>query len=321
LTAGQDSRGSRLVAFFGERDRSDGGFLVDGAIEALRESGLEQSILVRGTEGFGARHKRQNADILSLSEDLPLVVTAAGDEVEAAGAARALREICGEGLILLEGGSSTTDTDRCRIEIWLRRGRRVGRTPAHRLAVDAARAAGAESAVALLGVDGSNRGNRERARFFSGNAGVPVVVTALMPRGRAASLIARLSGEIPGVAMDTVAAADGGGTGDGLERLTVYGSEALTENSRPLHSEILRAVRREGGAGATALTGIYGFSGTSEARGDVLLQTRRRVPVLTEVVDSAANCARWERSALEHGGPDVRAIRTPIRAIRRTVTR
>jgi PII-like signaling protein len=74
----------------------------------------------------------------------------------------------------------------------------------------------------------------------------------------------------------------------------------------------MRTVRREGGAGATALAGIYGFSGASQPRGDVLLQFRRRVPVLTEVVDSAANCARWEGVALGLGDRDVRTIRTPV---------
>jgi PII-like signaling protein len=316
LTVGEVSPRSRLVAFFGERDRRDGEFVVDGAIEALRASGLDRSILVRGTEGFGARHNRQNADLLSLSEDLPLMVTAGGDEVAAAGAAGALREISGQSLILLEHCSASADSGPCRVEVWLRRGRRVGRWPAHRLVVEAARGAGAEAAVALLGVDGSSRGNRERARFFSGNAGVPVIVTAFMPAGTASRLAARLSGEIPGAAVDAVAASGESGTGDGLERLTVYGSESLTGSGRSLHTEVLLTVRREGGAGATALAGVYGFSGASEPRGDVLIQARRRVPILTEVVDSPANCARWEQAALALGGPDVRTIRTPIRSTR-----
>jgi PII-like signaling protein len=281
-------------------------------IEAVRASGLEQGILVRGTEGFGARHRRQNAGLLSLSEDLPLLVAAAGSAAEAAGVADALRGISRDGLILLEGGSSKDDSGRCRVEFWLRRGRRVRRKPAHRVVIEAAKAAGAEAAVSMLGVDGTSRGNRERARFFSGNAGVPLVVTALMPGNAAARLIARLTGEIPGIAVDVITAAAGAGRREGFERLTVYGSEGVTRTGRPLHSELMRTVRREGGAGATALAGIYGFSGASQPRGDVLLQFRRRVPVLTEVVDSAANCARWEGVALGLGDRDVRTIRTPV---------
>ena len=306
---------TRLVAFLGERERGAGGLLAEVAIAALTGAGMEQSILVRGSEGFGARHRRQDASLLSLSEDLPMVITAAGGAQETTEAAGRLRALSGDGLVLLEGGSEPRSTESCRVEVWLRRGRRIGRTPAHRVVIDAARACGAEAAVALLGVDGSSRGNRERAGFFSANAGVPLVVTALMPPGSVGSLSARLAGEVPGAAVDAIPASRLPDEG-GLERLTVCGTDAVGVDGRPLHSALTRIVRREGGAGATTCTGIYGFSGDSEPRGDLLLQARRRVPVMTEVIDTPANCERWQAVARGLGDEGVRTLRTPARLVR-----
>jgi PII-like signaling protein len=47
------------------------------------------------------------------------------------------------------------------------------------------------------------------------------------------------------------------------------------------------------GAGATALRGIWGYHGDHPPHGDRLLAVRRRVPVLTVVVDTPAKIRSW----------------------------
>jgi PII-like signaling protein len=167
----------------------------------------------------------------------------------------------------------------------------------------------------VAGVDGSTRGNRERAAFFSSNAGVPVLISAIVPASGIDAVRAWLASDLPEVlleALDPVSVSSGAGS-DEWQRLTVYGSERVGSDGRPLHSTLMRTVRREGGAGATAIPGIYGFTGPSEPRGDAFLQGRRRVPVITEIVDSASNCERWMNLAVGIGGSDVRLIRTSVK--------
>jgi PII-like signaling protein len=55
-----------------------------------------------------------------------------------------------------------------------------------------------------------------------------------------------------------------------------------------LSGELVRALRRAGSAGATSLRGIWGFHGDHAPHGDTLWQLRRRVPVVTLVVDTPA---------------------------------
>ena len=55
-------------------------------------------------------------------------------------------------------------------------------------------AAGVAGATALLGVDGTSHGRRERARFFSRNASVPMMVIAVGDGDRIARVLPELGG-------------------------------------------------------------------------------------------------------------------------------
>ena len=68
----------KLTTYFGERDRAEDGLLGDRLMDIYGEHRLRASVLLRGAEGFGARHLRTDR-LLSLSEDLP-VVSVAVDE-------------------------------------------------------------------------------------------------------------------------------------------------------------------------------------------------------------------------------------------------
>ena len=54
-----------------------------------------------------------------------------------------------------------------------------------------------------------------------------------------------------------------------------------------------RRLRREGAAGATALRGQWGYHGDHLPHGEAFWSIRRRVPVLTMLLDTPANVRRW----------------------------
>jgi PII-like signaling protein len=69
------------------------------------------------------------------------------------------------------------------------------------------------------------------------------------------------------------------------QKLMVYTSEQGRHGRSPLHLALVRRLRESGAAGATCLRGIWGFHGDHPPHGDRLLQLRRRVPIVTIVVD------------------------------------
>jgi PII-like signaling protein len=61
----------------------------------------------------------------------------------------------------------------------------------------------------------------------------------------------------------------------------------------PLYVQLARRLLQAGAAGATALRGSWGYHGDHAPHGDHLLALRRRVPVLTVVVDTPTRIRRW----------------------------
>jgi PII-like signaling protein len=77
------------------------------------------------------------------------------------------------------------------------------------------------------------------------------------------------------------------------QKLMVYVSEQSRHGNASLYAELVRALRAAGAAGATSLRGIWGYHGDHAPHGDSFWQLRRRVPVVTVVVDTPANIKRW----------------------------
>jgi PII-like signaling protein len=73
----------------------------------------------------------------------------------------------------------------------------------------------------------------------------------------------------------------------------IYASEQAQHDGAAVHTELLRRLRRAGAAGATSLRGVWGFHGDHAPHGDTFWQLRRRVPVVTVVVDTPARIQRW----------------------------
>lgn len=96
--------GSGLLVriYLGESDTLHGRPLYQAILERLRERGLAGATVLRGIEGFGAKQHLHSTRILSLSEDLPILVEAVDTEEKIRGVLPELDEMLSDGLITLE---------------------------------------------------------------------------------------------------------------------------------------------------------------------------------------------------------------------------
>ena len=310
----------KLTTYFGERDRSGGRFLADALLDAYERHRFEASALLRGTEGFGVHHHLQSQRLLTLSEDLPLVAVAVDTSERIGGAMEEIAGLTGHGLMTLErarllGGSTGAVAlpqqlhEETKLTVYLGRRERARGRPAFVAVVDLLRRHGVAGATAFLGVDGTVGGARARARFFSANAEVPVMVIAVGSRAAIAGAASEL-GEVlarPVATLERVRVLKRDGRlldelsplpeqdDDGLQlwqKLSVFCSEAAQSGGRPLYLELIRRLRAAGAGGATALRGIWGYHGDHEPHGDRLLSLQRHAPVLTIAVDTPENVRR-----------------------------
>jgi PII-like signaling protein len=304
--------GRKLSVYFGERDRCDGRFLAERVVAELDAAGMRAAILMRGAEGYGAKHRVRTDRLLTLSEDLPVVAIGVGGEEAVDAAAARIGSLPFAGLVVTEeiaiaGADGDADAGAggwSKLSIYVGRGRRIDGRPAYEWLLGRLHASGAGAAVALVGVDGILGGARRRAGFFARNADVPALIVAV---GEPTALIAvadDVAGTLPGDAVPTlerthvVRSGDPAGipavsTPSGARRLMLFANEQDHVGGRPVHVEAVRRLREAGAAGATVLRGVRGFSGGCEPRGESLLALRRSVPTLTLVVDAPDRCERW----------------------------
>ena len=305
----------KLTAYIGERDRAGAGFLADALTEIYARHELRTSLLLRGVEGFGARHRLHTDRLLSLSEDLPLVSVAVDARARIEAALHDVDRLPLRGLLTLERARMSPDAvapaaEEAKLTVYVGRRERVGAVAAHEAVVALMRRHGVAGATVLLGVDGTAHGVRRRATFFARNADVPLMVIAVGAGDRIAAVLPELRAMLarPLVTLERVRVCKRDGallaaplaTGDAdapasrnWQKLMIYAGEQSRCAGRPLHHELVRALRAAGAAGATTLRGIWGYHGDHEPHGDVLVQLRRRVPVVTVVVDTPERMLRW----------------------------
>ncbi|MBS1861378.1 MAG: DUF190 domain-containing protein [Actinobacteria bacterium] len=317
---------AQMRLYFGERDRDGDGPLEDAVMDACARRGVEAAALLRGVEGFGAKHLLRTDRLLSLSEDAPLVAVAVGEGEVIEGLAEEVEEIASEGLLTLEevgvveAGLATTGTptttaagvgvpvvgspgdggkDLVKATIW---GPRTGPKAPHLDAVAALRRHGADSATVLLGVDGVLEGERRRARFVAGNRGVPALTVAVGERGAIERALAEVDGAAHFVTVEGVEDCSriaGAKLHGEAARVTLVTSEIAQCGSHPLYVALIHELRRNGAAGAAALRGVWGFRGGGEPHGDRVLALRRDVPMIVEALDAPERAERWRAMALE----------------------
>jgi len=303
----------KLTAHFGERHMRGDRLLSDALMEHFAGRGLRTSLLLRGAIGFGLKHHLRTDRLLTLSEDLPLVAVAVDRPEPVAAAAEEIATMPHVGLITLEraatGPVAAGPGEEVRLTVHLGRGARAAGRPAHVAVVDLLRRRGVAGASVLLGVDGTARGRRRRARFAGANAHVPLMVMSVGAADRIAAALPELDSLLgepfrtlervrvckrDGVAL-TAPHDEPGTDATGLDvwqKLTVICGEQSRHRGRPLAEAIVGGLRDSGAAGATGLRGIWGFHGDHAPHGDTLWQLRRRVPMIVSTVDTPERSRR-----------------------------
>jgi uncharacterized protein len=88
--------------FVGESDRWKKRPLADALVERLRQAGFAGATVFRGVAGFGAHSVLHTANLLRLSQDLPIVVEVVDTEAQTQELLAILDEMVPEGLVTME---------------------------------------------------------------------------------------------------------------------------------------------------------------------------------------------------------------------------
>jgi PII-like signaling protein len=311
----------KLTTYFSERHRATGKFLADALTDVYARNQLETSLVLRGIEGFGLKHQLRTDRLLTLSEDLPVVSVAVDARKRIESALADVNRLGFSGLVTLERARMLTGRiesvelppelhQETKLTVYVGRHERANGAPAYKAVVDALRAHGVAGATVLLGVDGTAHGVRHRARFVGRNVDVPLMIIAVGDGHRIAELLPEIGAMLthPVITLERacVCKRDGQRLADprhlpetddqGLgvwQKLMVYVGEEAEHGGHPVYLQIVRQLRRAGAAGATCLRGFWGFHGEHEPHGDSFLQLRRRVPVVTVVVDTPERIREW----------------------------
>jgi uncharacterized protein len=96
--------GTGLLAriYIGESDTWHGRPLYEAIVHLARERGLAGITVIRGIEGFGAKQHLHTTRILSLSQDLPILIEIVDQEDRLRGVLPELDSMVGDGLITIE---------------------------------------------------------------------------------------------------------------------------------------------------------------------------------------------------------------------------
>ena len=275
--------------------------------------------MLRGAEGFGLKHHLRTDRMLTLSEDLPMVTVAVDTRTRIENLLDEVMSIKRHGLITLERARMLTGEvgavalpeelhEATKLTIYVGRQEQISGTPAFVAVCELLHRRGIAGATALLGVDGTAHGVRERARFFGRNAEVPMMIIAVGAGEQITRVLPELGGLLrrPLLTLERVRVCKRDGellspptslpaTDErGLamwQKLMVYASEQARHGRSPLHVALVRRLREIGASGATCLRGVWGFHGDHAPHGDRLLQLRRHVPVVTIIVDTPERIA------------------------------
>ena len=92
----------RLTVYVGESDRHHHKPLYVEIVHRAHAAGLAGATVLRGIEGFGASRHVHTTRILSLTEDLPVVVVLVDDAERIERFALELEELITEGLVVID---------------------------------------------------------------------------------------------------------------------------------------------------------------------------------------------------------------------------
>jgi PII-like signaling protein len=320
----------KLTTYFGERRRTGQVLLADAQLDLFGRRGIATSVLLRGAEGFGLRHHVRTDQLLTLSEDLPVVSVAVDTRPRIEALLDDLRGIEHRGLMTVERARMLRGSlqppeelpEATKLTVYVGRQERVYRVPAFVAVCDLLHRRGIAGATVLLGVDGTAHGRRTRARFFGRNADVPMMIIAVGAGERIGRVLLELGGLLrqPLITLERVQMCKRDGELLGRpparpaidehgravwQKLMVHTSERALHDGQPVHRTLVRRLRASGARGATALRGMWGFHGEAAPHGDRLLQWGRRVPVVTTIIDAPDRIATFfdivDELTAEHG--------------------
>ena len=311
-----DEDGIELACYSREHHRADGGSVSAAFIDLFAERRTAASVLLRGTDGFGAG-KARGGRSPSLTDDPPLTAAAVDTRGNIEGLLSEALRLAGPRLVtlgrvrLLTGEIGLVSLgeypgEATRLTLYCGRQDRVYQVPAYEAACELLYRRGIAGATVLSGIDGTCLGRRERAQFLRHNADVPLVITAVGAGERIAILLPELGGLFrhPLMTVAKVGLREREGEfvcrppleadGDALARadmaalvrLTVYTSEAARHDGQPVHQVIVRRLRSAGFSGATSVRGIWGFHRDHAPHGDHFPRRGHHLPVVTTVIDT-----------------------------------
>jgi PII-like signaling protein len=310
----------KLSTYMAERRRTREGFVSDVLLRLYEQHRIASSVVLRGIGGFGTgRHLRTDAS-LTLSEDPPVVIVAVDTRQRIEALLDPVLAIKQRGLVTLErarllrediGPLQLADElhEAVKLTIYVGRKERVYGVPAYVAICDLMYRRRLAGASVFLGVDGTARGQRQRARFLGRNTDVPMMIIAVGSGERIGRVLPELGGLLrrPMVTIERVRVCKRDGEllerphalpaadQNGLplwQKLMIYTSETARHDGLPIHRALVQRLRRrETPDGATVLRGIWGFHGDHQPHGDKLLSLSRDVPVVTVIVDTPANIA------------------------------
>ena len=316
----------KLTSYFDERLRYGDRFLSDALLDLYGENTVATSVVLRGIASFGPHHVLRTDQSLSMSENSPIAVAAVDTTDKMTALADQVSAMVSRGLVTLERahlGGSAPPPDTAKLTIYVGRQDRIDGRPAYRAVCAVLHRLGFAGASVFLGVDGTARGQRRRARFFSRNIGVPVMIIAIGTGRQVTEALPELEtllreplftieraqlckhdGEL---LTQPTALPSTDDHGHALwQKLMVYTSEAALHDGTPIHRAIVsRLFDSRATCGATVLRGMWGFHGDHQPHGDKWIQLARRVPVTTIVVDTpdriAASFEVIDELTSEHG--------------------
>jgi PII-like signaling protein len=97
-----DGPALRLTIFVGEDDRFHRKPLYSEIVHRAHAAGLAGASVIRGIEGYGASSRIHTSRLLSLSEDLPVMVIIVDAEAKVRGFLPQLDELVSEGLVMVD---------------------------------------------------------------------------------------------------------------------------------------------------------------------------------------------------------------------------
>ncbi|ADJ44485.1 hypothetical protein AMES_2662 [Amycolatopsis mediterranei S699] len=97
-----DGLHTRLTIYLGEDDHWHHKPLYHEIVRRARDAGLAGASVLRGVEGYGASSLIHTTRILSLSEDLPVVIVIIDEEAKLRAFLPQLDELIGQGLVTLD---------------------------------------------------------------------------------------------------------------------------------------------------------------------------------------------------------------------------